>query len=328
MRTSMTKWIPLTLAVTALLALTSLTNAQETSPNAKEKSAAAKLAKQEQKEKRAEKVRTSRIWKTAAPVAGFESAEMFAAMEEGSIEVVIKTVDEKKSNLMVKNTSDKPLAIVMPETFSAVPVMRQGGFGGGGLGGGGLGGGGLGGGGLGGGGGGLGGGGGRGVGGGIGGGGRGGGLGAGGGLGGGRGGGGVFNIPPGKVGKLSLTTVCLEHGKPNPRAAMDYEIKPLSAVTTDPKVAEICRMIANDEITQPVAQAASWSITDGLSWQEMLVKNRIERMDGYFERFFSPNQVAFAQQVVAVAAQRAEERREAMKDDDVVVSPPQSTYKN
>ena len=289
MRTSMTKWIPLTLAVTALLALTSLTNAQETSPNAKEKSAAAKLAKQEQKEKRAEKVRTSRIWKTAAPVAGFESAEMFAAMEEGSIEVVIKTVDEKKSNLMVKNTSDKPLAIVMPETFSAVPVMRQGGFGGGGLGGGGLG---------------------------------------GGGLGGGRGGGGVFNIPPGKVGKLSLTTVCLEHGKPNPRAAMDYEIKPLSAVTTDPKVAEICRMIANDEITQPVAQAASWSITDGLSWQEMLVKNRIERMDGYFERFFSPNQVAFAQQVVAVAAQRAEERREAMKDDDVVVSPPQSTYKN
>jgi hypothetical protein len=285
----MTKWIPLTLAVTALLALTSLTNAQETSPNAKEKSAAAKLAKQEQKEKRAEKVRTSRIWKTAAPVAGFESAEMFAAMEEGSIEVVIKTVDEKKSNLMVKNTSDKPLAIVMPETFSAVPVMRQGGFGGGGLGGGGLG---------------------------------------GGGLGGGRGGGGVFNIPPGKVGKLSLTTVCLEHGKPNPRAAMDYEIKPLSAVTTDPKVAEICRMIANDEITQPVAQAASWSITDGLSWQEMLVKNRIERMDGYFERFFSPNQVAFAQQVVAVAAQRAEERREAMKDDDVVVSPPQSTYKN
>ena len=301
MRTSMTKWIPLTLAVTALLALTSLTNAQETSPNAKEKSAAAKLAKQEQKEKRAEKVRTSRIWKTAAPVAGFESAEMFAAMEEGSIEVVIKTVDEKKSNLMVKNTSDKPLAIVMPETFSAVPVMRQGGFGGGGLGGGGLGGGGLGGGGLG---------------------------GGGGGLGGGRGGGGVFNIPPGKVGKLSLTTVCLEHGKPNPRAAMDYEIKPLSAVTTDPKVAEICRMIANDEITQPVAQAASWSITDGLSWQEMLVKNRIERMDGYFERFFSPNQVAFAQQVVAVAAQRAEERREAMKDDDVVVSPPQSTYKN
>ena len=65
-------------------------------------------------------------------------------------------------------------------------------------------------------------------------------------------------------------------------------------------------MVANDEIAQPAAQAAAWNIT-GVSWQELLTKNRIERMDGYYERFFSPNQLVFAQQVVNVAIQRAEE---------------------
>ena len=142
--------------------------------------------------------------------------------------------------------------------------------------------------------------------------------GGGGGLGGGGrgGGGGVFNIPPGKVGKVSLTTVCLEHGKPNPNLKMNYTIAPLSKVTSDKSVEEICRMLASDEVVQPVAQAAAWNITDGLSWQKMLVLNRLERMDGYFERFFTPNQLAFAQRVVAAAGERAEARAKLMKDDD------------
>ena len=95
---------------------------------------------------------------------------------------------------------------------------------------------------------------------------------------------------------------------------------PLSAVTSDAKVAELCRMLANDEVGQPVAQAAAWNITDNLSWQKMLTMNRIERMDGYFERFFTPNQLAFAQRVVSVAAERAEERQKMMKDDTKTVS--------
>ncbi len=71
---------------------------------------------------------------------------------------------------------------------------------------------------------------------------------------------------------------------------------------------------------QPVAQAAAWNLTDGLSWNKMLTMNRLERMDGYFERFFTPNQLMFAQRVVAVAAQRAEQRRELIKDDEMTVS--------
>jgi hypothetical protein len=65
-------------------------------------------------------------------------------------------------------------------------------------------------------------------------------------------------------------------------------------------------MLANDEIAQPCAQAAAWNIT-GVNWRELLTLNRIERMDGYYERFFSQNQLVFAQQVVNVAIERAEE---------------------
>ena len=323
MRTSMTK-LTLTLAVTAIMAFGSLCVAQEqeSTSSAEDRVAAVKAkreAKKATKEKRIVEKRMKRIWKTAVPVEGFESADMFQAMENGDIEVLIKTIDEKKSNVIVTNKSDKPLAVKMPATFAAVPKIAKQGLGGvGGLGGGG----GFGGGNQGGGFGGGQGGGGQAAGGGFGGGQGGGGFGGGrggGGFGGGQGGG-VFNIPPGKVGKVSLTTVCLEHGKPNPTLKMDYTIAPLSKVTSDSSVEEICRMLAADEVVQPVAQAAAWNITDGLSWNKMLVLNRLERMDGYFERFFTPNQLRFAQHVVAVAAERAQEREKYTQDDDVTVS--------
>ena len=73
-------------------------------------------------------------------------------------------------------------------------------------------------------------------------------------------------------------------------------------------------MLANDEISQPVAQAAAWNVTDGLSWQELSVKNRIERMDGSYERYFAPQHLYFAQRVVPAAAERAQLRAKAEKE--------------
>jgi hypothetical protein len=73
-------------------------------------------------------------------------------------------------------------------------------------------------------------------------------------------------------------------------------------------------MIANDEIMQPVAQAAAWHMTDNLSWQELLVKNKLERMDGYFERYFHPQHIFYAQRVVTATQQRAEARAKAAKN--------------
>ena len=260
------------------------------------------------KEQRLEKKRLSRISKTMTPVEGFESVEMFSAMESGDVEVIIKTKSSADANIIVKNNSDKPLAIGMPAAFSAVPVLRQGGFGGGGRGGGGLGGGG-----------GRGGGGQQqGIGGGAGGGRGGGGFGGGGGGGNrGGGGGGVFNIPPGKVGKVAIKTVCLEHGKKEPKSHIDYVIQPLDALNSDPKVKEVIRMLAEDEVSQNIAQAAAWNVTDDLSWQELSVKNRFEsQMGGRTERYFSRDELIIAQQAVAASIERVNEKAAETKNSE------------
>lgn len=287
-------------AITVLIAATNCyaQDADETTP---------KVDKRSAKEIRAEKKRMGRVWKTQEVVKGFESVDMFDAMAAGEIEVIVKPKDASQANFIVKNNSDRPLAIKMPPAFAGVPVLKQigGGGGGGNQGGFGGGGGGNGGFGTGGGqgfGGGFGGGGGGGFGGG--GGGFGGGGFGGGGRGGGGQGGGIFNIPPGRDGKVTIQTFCLEHGKPDPRPRMDYTIAPIETLSTDPAVVEICKMVASGEISQNIAQAAAWNVANGLSWEYLLTKNRVERMDGSFERFFSRQELIFAQRVVSAAQER------------------------
>lgn len=315
MRTSLNDWLKFSVALMTVVALSIFATAQESAPTKTEKeSPRAKLVKER---------RLNTIVKSQSAVEGFESVDMFDAIDHGEVEVIIRATSASKSNLIVKNTTDKPLAIAMPAAFSAVPVLRQGFGGGGGLGnqgGGGLGGGQVGfgrGRGQ------------QGIGGGFGGGQQGGGFGGGGGgFGGGGfgGGGGVFNIPAGRIGKVSVNTVCLEEGKPDPQSRIDYKVQPLADLNDDPKIFEMIQMLATDEIAQPVVQAAAWHMSDNLSWQELLVKNRIERMDGSFERFFHPNQLRWAQQVVTVAGQRAEVRAQWLKKNKSEEETPESRY--
>ena len=78
----------------------------------------------------------TRVSRTLQPVDGFEGVEMFKAMDAGQIDVRIIPKDATLCTVMVENKSDKPLSILMPEAFAAVPVLAQaGGIGGGGQGG-------------------------------------------------------------------------------------------------------------------------------------------------------------------------------------------------
>jgi hypothetical protein len=234
----------------------------------------------------------------------FQPVELFEAMKSGEIQVEFIPKDTKGATVTIHNKSDKPLSVKLPEAFAGMPVLAQ--FGGGGLGGGGLGGGGLGGGGLG--GGGLGGGGGQGLGGGFGGGGGGFG-GGGGGFGGGGlgGGGGFFNVEPEKVGRIKVATMCLEHGKDDPNPRMKYEIRPIDALTKDTRVVELCKMLGRGEVPQNAAQAAAWHLANGLSWQELAVKDRYRsQFTGQSQRFFSPLEMELAMRIATAASARAE----------------------
>lgn len=242
----------------------------------------------------ATKLRPSR---TQMVPTGFEAVEMFSAAKAGSIEVTYIPKDATQASVWFENKTDKPLSVELPEVFAFVPVMAQVGGGLGGMGMGGM----------------------NGMGGGMGNqggmGGFGGGMGMGGmgGMGNGMGGGGMFNIPPGMKVRTKVTTVCLEHGKKDPRAGVAYTMVPIDDfVSKFPKSYEIIetgRMLTAGQISQPVAQAAAWHYTDNMSWADLLDKNRVVLRNGYVEKFFSREQIAAAQQVATQVEPLAEAKR-------------------
>ncbi len=241
------------------------------------------------------------------------NAEFFAAMEAGQIDVKFIPHNATKANVLIKNLTDKPLHIQLPAAFAGVPVHGQFGGGGmGGMGGGGMGG--MGGGGMG------GGGGGQGMGGGMG----GGGMGGGGmGMGGGGMGGGFMRVPPERMKKMTVTTVCLEHGKPDPNPKMAYKIVPLETFTKDERVRVICDALGNGLVTQNTAQAAAWHLTDKMSWEELAKKNRVESKYVGNIPWFSPIELRTAVAVVNEAKRIAEERNAKGESE----SQSQSAYK-
>ena len=214
--------------------------------------------------------------------------------------VVVKYIanNAQSAQIVVENKTKKPLTLQLPAAFAGVPVLAQMGMGGmgGGMGGmGGMGGGmgGMGGGAQATGGGGMGG-----MGGGMG--GMGGGM---GGMGGGMGGmggmgGGMFAIPPEKVKVIRVPTVCLEYGKPEPNQRMPYKLVEVTKVSESPQLSEVLQALGRGQISQKVAQAATWHLTDGLSWSQ-LASEKIDRAGGYpDERYFSPAELMAAYRVV------------------------------
>lgn len=225
--------------------------------------------------------------------------ELFDGIQSKQLDVRVIALGSNRANVILENKLAEPVLVRLPEVFAAVPVLGQfgGQFGIGGGQGGGLFGGNQGqfgqGGGLNGGQGGQGGG--QGLGGGFGQGqGQGGGgqFGAGGGgqfgVGGGRG---LFRVESGRPAKLQVEMVCLEHGKPDPNPRMKYTIVPLEQFNSDPKVTELCKLLAAGKVHQNVAQAAAWNIANGVSWDALAKKNRRESYYTGNEKYFTHEEI-------------------------------------
>jgi hypothetical protein len=225
--------------------------------------------------------------------------DLFDAMKSGDIDVKFIAKNSREGQLLVKNKTDQPLTVKLPDAFAAMPVLAQN-PGGGGAGGGsrksygggnsgnsqnqGVGGGGGGG-----------------LGGGI------------GGGGGGRGGGGgAFDVAPEKVAKVKLDTVCLEHGKKEPSASVPYEIRPIDTFTSDPKVQELCKLLGTGELSQHAAQAAAWHLANHMTW-EQLTDKKTHHLLGGDEIYFSAADIRAAMQIADRAIKLADARDSGSK---------------
>ena len=137
------------------------------------------------------------------------------------------------------------------------------------------------------------------------------------GMGGGGGGmGGFQNIEPGRVRKVKVATVCLEHGKKDPNPRIKYDIVPIENFTRNTQVIELCRMLGSGKLDQMSAQAAAWHLTDNLSWQQLVQKIGATHLNGSSERYFHPNQVALGMRYVQIAQQRAQLRSETQGKEE------------
>ena len=207
--------------------------------------------------------------RTAKPAYGefnpdHETVDLFDAMKRGDIGVKFIPKDSSEATIFVENKTEKPLNIRMPEAVGAEPILKQ--MGGGGMGGG------------------MGGGGGQGM--------------------GGGGGGGMMNVPPEKVGRHAIIGVCLEHGKPEPRPAMNYQIKPIEEVTDRPEVQELCKVIGTGQVNQRAAQVAAWHLNNDMSIQELASK-QLRYADGRRASYFSPAEIQGGMQLVGYVKNKA-----------------------
>jgi hypothetical protein len=224
-----------------------------------------------------------------------EQVEFFTAISNGQIDVTLTQSDSLNGRITIKNKTKKNLLLQLPSTFAGVPYNAQAGDGtlpadtpaprpsggsssssststnntnnqnqsiGGGMGG---------------------------YGGGMG--GYGGGM---GGYGGGYGGG-WQSLPPEKIVRHNVKTVCLEYGKKEPRNNIKYHIKPLDSISDKPEVGVLCSMIASGTVDQWSAQAAVWHHNNNMSWDEIASKRVKPRIDSMYKvPLFSPQQISYA----------------------------------
>jgi hypothetical protein len=221
------------------------------------------------------------------------TVEMFKAIDNGDILVKVIPKDSKQCRVLITNKTDKPLNIALPETFTAMPLAQFGEDAGGGFGGGGdrpaR---------------------------------RGGGRSSsrsssgsssqstGGGM-----GGGMFNVAPEKVGNLKATTVCLEHGKGEPKAQIPYTIKPLDEFTKKPEVHVLCNLLGDGQLSQRSAQAAAWHYSDGMSWEELAAK-QIKHANGTTEPYFDRSELTTAMNIAEEVERQVEEQKKESQENE------------
>ena len=127
-------------------------------------------------------------------------------------------------------------------------------------------------------------------------------------LGGGMGGGGFFSIPAERTLKVPFVSACLNHGKAEPNSTAQYRMVKVSDYTSDPVLAELITMVGTGRVDQQSAQAAIWTRTDNMSWEQLSTKT-VRGIHG-FRRYFQPGQIVQGQQLVATAETRVREQGE------------------
>lgn len=190
--------------------------------------------------------------------AAVQPPELFAAREQGLVDVRVVVSDRHHARLLLKNTTKRPLTVALPAVFAARPVLAQPGI-----------------------------------------------FGAQNGqssaqanapqtvagpmqFGSNKGGqaanganvnffqpgGNMFVIPPESVRTLAMRCFCIEHGKPDPRTAVKYELVPAAEAGVAPMLEALLVRYGRGDLDREAMQAAVWHAANGKSWRELASMSR------------------------------------------------------
>lgn len=109
---------------------------------------------------------------------------------------------------------------------------------------------------------------------------------------------GLMRVAAGKTRKLKAKTVCLEHGKPDPRPRIAYRMIPIESYTNDPAVIQVCQQLGAGHIPQQVAQAVVWNQANGMPWTQLADLNRMQSNYRGNIKFFRSEDLASAKSYV------------------------------
>ena len=114
--------------------------------------------------------------------------------------------------------------------------------------------------------------------------------------------------------RVPYVSACLNHGKPDPSARLEYKLVPVEEYTKDEVLAELIRMVGTGRVDQHSAQAAIWTRTDNMSWQKLAAKNVRGILS--VEYYFSAQNIQEGQLLMATAEGNVREKsRETEKPE-------------
>lgn len=113
----------------------------------------------------------------------------------------------------------------------------------------------------------------------------------------------VFAIPPESTREFRVATVCVEHGKPNPRSMVKYELVRPDEVGVGPELADALVSYGRGESDQEAMQAAAWHLANGKSWGELRKMSRMTAVNARTPVFTS-QELAAARRLVEASQQR------------------------
>lgn len=117
---------------------------------------------------------------------------------------------------------------------------------------------------------------------------------------------GIVAIPPGKAIQLSLRSVCLNYGRPEPMPKMTYRLVSVEAYSKDPVLAELLESYG-PRVDQDAMQAAAWHVANNMDWKQV-TNLPLRSLSATSAKLFQPKDVQAAQRLVDAAKERAPQR--------------------